>query len=123
MVVQHPHRMILDGVFPRLADLATVVDGQGITVTVHFSKKEGAPVHYVADDSTPAAAIRQIDLQNKYHLSPAERLLAAGRGSFRARHRRHLGTDDDESARLRPPGWVFRNCYPSLLRQRPHQDA
>jgi hypothetical protein len=38
--------------------VATAVDGQGITVTVHFTKKEGAPVCYVADGSTPAAAIR-----------------------------------------------------------------
>lgn len=87
-------------VFPRLSDVATVVDGQGITVTVHFTKKEGAPVHYVADDSTPAAAIRQIDLQNKYHRSPGELAAAVGLSSSRAvALRRHLGIDDDESCR------------------------
>jgi len=89
-----------DIVFPRLSDLATVVDGEGLTVTVHFTKKEGAPVHYVADDSTPAAAIRQIDLQNKYHRSPAELALAVGLSSSRAfALRRHLGIDNDESCR------------------------
>lgn len=55
-----------DKVFPRLSDVATTVDGEGLTITVHFTKKDGAPVRYAADDSTPAAAIRQIDLQNKY---------------------------------------------------------
>jgi len=89
-----------DKVFPRLADLATAVDGQGLTVTVHFTKKEGPPVHYVADDSTPAAAIRQIDLQNKYHWSPTELASAVGLSSSRAvALRRHLGIDDDESCR------------------------
>jgi hypothetical protein len=42
-------------VFPRLSDMATTVDGEGLTVTAHFTKKQGVPVHYVADDSTPPA--------------------------------------------------------------------
>lgn len=89
-----------DQVFPRLSDVATVVDGQGITITVHFSKKQGAPVRYVADDSTPAAAIREVDLQNKYHRSPAELAAAVGLSSSRAvALRRHLGIDADESCR------------------------
>lgn len=89
-----------DQVFPRLSDVATTVDGQGITVAVRFTKKEGPPVHYVADDSIPAAAIRQIDLQNKYNRSPAELALALGLSGPRAvALRRHLGIDDDESYR------------------------
>lgn len=89
-----------DKVFPRLSDVTTAVDGEGITVTVHFTKKDGAPVRYVADDSTPAAAIRQIDLQNKYHWSPAELASAVGLSSARAvALRRHLGLDDDDSCR------------------------
>ena len=89
-----------DKVFPRLSDVATAVDGQGITITVHFTKKEGAPVCYVADGSTPAAAIRQIDLQNKYHWSPTELASALGVSGPRAvALRRHLGIDDDESCR------------------------
>ena len=89
-----------DQVFPRLSDLATTVEGQGITITVHFTKKQGAPVQYVADGSTPAAAIRQIDLQKKYHRSPAELATAVGLSSSRAvALRRHLGIDADESCR------------------------
>ena len=89
-----------DKVFPRLSDVATTVDGQGITVTVHFTKKDGAPVRYAADDSTPAAAIRQIDLQNKYRRSPAELASDLGLSGPRAvALRRHLGVDDDESCR------------------------
>jgi hypothetical protein len=89
-----------DKVFPRLSDVAIAVDGQGITVTVHFTKKEGAPVHYVADDSTPAAAIRELDLQKKYHWSPAELASALGLTGPRAvALRRHLGIDDDDSCR------------------------
>ena len=87
-----------DKVFPRLSDVATTVDGEGLTITVHFSKKDGAPVRYVADDSTPAAAIRQIDLQNKYHWSKAELAMAVGLSSSRAvALRRHLGIEDDET--------------------------
>jgi hypothetical protein len=87
-------------VFPRLSDVATVVDGEGLTITVHFTKKDGAPVQYVADDSTPAAAVRQIDLQNKYHWSKAELALAVELSGPRAvALRRHLGIDDDESFR------------------------
>jgi hypothetical protein len=75
-----------DKVFPRLSDVATSVDGHGITVNVHFTKRQGAPVHYVADDSTPAAAIRELDLQKKYHWSPAE-LASAGRTHWSPRRR------------------------------------
>lgn len=89
---------VRDKVFPRLSDVTTAVDGEGITVRVHFTKKDGAPVTYVPDDSTPAAAIRQIDLQNKYHWSPAELASALKLTSSRAvALRRHLGIDDDES--------------------------
>ena len=89
-----------DKVFPRLSDVATTVDGQGITVTVHFTKKQGSPVRYVADDSTPAAAIRQIDLQKKYHRTAADLASAVGLTSSRAvALRRHLGIDADESCR------------------------
>jgi hypothetical protein len=89
-----------DKVFPRLSDVATTVDGEGLTITVHFTKKEGAPVRYAADDSTPAAAIRQIDLQNKYRRSPAELAFDLELTGPRAvALRRHLGIDDDESCR------------------------
>lgn len=89
-----------DKVFPRLSDVATTIDGEGLTITVHFTKKDGAPVRYAADDSTPAAAIRQIDLQNKYRRSPVELASDLGLSGPRAvALRRHLGIDDDESCR------------------------
>lgn len=87
-----------DEVFPRLGEVATSIDGSGITVTVHFTKKKGAPVRYVADETVPAAAIREIDLQNKFHWSPME--LAEKLGITHPRSsalREHLGIDDDES--------------------------
>jgi hypothetical protein len=61
-----------------LIALAINITGEGPTLRVHFSKREGAPVRYVSgDDPEAAGAIREVDLQKKYHLSPtalAERL-------------------------------------------------
>lgn len=60
-------------VFPRLDRLASEVVGEGPTIQVRFSKKEGAPVRFIeADDPAEAAAIRQVDLQKKYRYSPTE---------------------------------------------------
>jgi hypothetical protein len=59
-------------VFPRLGVLDTRVAGEGATITVRFTKKvgEGAPVRFVpADDPTEAAAVREIDLQKRFHMS------------------------------------------------------
>lgn len=87
-----------DTVFPRLADIATAIDGHGVTITVHFTKKQGAPVRYVADESAPAAAVREVDLQRKFHRSAADLASAAGLTSARAiALRRHLGIDSDDS--------------------------
>jgi hypothetical protein len=80
-----------DEVFPRLSDVATVIDGNGLTVTVHFTKKDG---------STPAAAIRELDLQKKYHWSAAALASALGLTGPRAvALRRHLGIEDDDACR------------------------
>jgi hypothetical protein len=58
----------LDQIFPRLSTLGTAIDGEGPTLTVHFTKREGVPVTYVAaDDPREAAAVRQVDLQRKYY--------------------------------------------------------
>jgi hypothetical protein len=84
-------------VFPRLDEIATDIDGSGITIVVHFTKKQGAPVHFVADDSVPAAAIREVDRQQRFHRSPAD--LAKGldlSGPRAAALRRHLGIDTDD---------------------------
>src|SRR5204863_8007104 len=68
-----------DEVFPRLRSLGTSTEGSGLTVTVRFSKKEGVPVQFVpADDPRDAAAVREVDLQRKYHLSARELAEQAG---------------------------------------------
>lgn len=87
-----------DQVFPRLDEIETTIDGEGIMVTVHFSKKQGATVRYVADDSVPAAAIRLVDLQSKYHRSAqalADALDLTGPRCVALR--RHLMIDGDET--------------------------
>lgn len=88
----------LDQVFPRLRTLGTTFDGEGPTVKVHFTKRGGAPVHFIAaDDPREAAAVREVDLQKKYYMSPFE--LADRLGLTRPRAtalRRHLGIDNDQ---------------------------
>jgi len=84
-------------VFPRLSGLGTEIRGDGPALTVHFTKRRGAPVHYIgADDPREAAAVREVDLQRKYYIAPndlAERLgLTAPRA---VALRRALGIDDD----------------------------
>jgi len=84
-------------VFPRLTTVHAAIDGDGPTVTVHFTKKKGAPVHFVlADDPAESAAVREIDLQNKFHwtaMALAKKLeLTAPRATAL---RRYLVLDDD----------------------------
>lgn len=87
-------------VFPRLEGIGTAIDGDGITVTVHFTQAQGAPVHYVADESAPAAAIRRVDLQKKFHRSPTDLATALTLTPARSQAlRAHLGIDRDESCR------------------------
>ena len=86
-------------VFPRLASLDTHISGTGATITVRFTKKtgEGAPVRFIAaDDPTEAAAVREVDLQKRYHLSPtqlAKRLELTTNKSHALRQK--LGIDKD----------------------------
>lgn len=84
-------------VFPRLTSLRTQHEGEGVEMTVRFSKTEGAPVRFVAaDDPEEAAAVREVDLQRKYRYSPTE--LATQVDLTRPRSkvlRDHLGIDDD----------------------------
>lgn len=63
----------VEHVFPRLMTLASDVTGEGPTIKVRITKKDGAPVRYVSgDDPEAAAAIREVDLRKKYHISPQE---------------------------------------------------
>lgn len=83
-------------VFPRLGDVTTTVEGTGATVQVHITKKDGAPVRYVADESVPAAAIREVDLNRKFYLSATDLAREVGLTPPKSTAlRRHLGIDDD----------------------------
>ncbi|WP_447646189.1 hypothetical protein [Nocardioides zeae] len=67
-----------------------------MTLTVHFTKKAGAPVRYVSDESAPAAAIREVDLERKFHLSAKDLANKVKLTVPRATAlRRHLGVDAD----------------------------
>ncbi|QOW18621.1 hypothetical protein INQ41_07840 [Lysobacter ciconiae] len=63
----------VEEVFPRLTTLTTHVEGVGPTVRVRITRSVDAPaVRYVSgDDPEGAAAIREVDLQKKYHWSPS----------------------------------------------------
>lgn len=65
--------MEMEQVFPRLMTLATSVEGEGPTIRVRITKSADAPaVRYISgDDPEGAAAIREVDLQKKYHWSPS----------------------------------------------------
>lgn len=83
-------------VFPRLDEIATSIDGDGLTITVHFTKSQGAPVRFEADGLEAAAAVREVDLQRKYHRSARQLAGALGLTPPRAiALRRHLGIDSD----------------------------
>ncbi len=62
----------VEQVFPRLLTLATNIEGEGPTIRVRITRDADAPaVRYVSgDDPAGAAAIREVDLQKKYHWSP-----------------------------------------------------
>lgn len=63
----------VEQVFPRLMTLATKVEGEGPTIRVRITKLADAPaIRYISgDDPEGVAAIREVDLQKKYHWSPS----------------------------------------------------
>lgn len=87
----------LADVFPRLTTVAAAIHTDGPVVTVQFTKKKGAPVHFVrADDPAESAAVREIDLQKKFHWSASELAKKVGLTSPKATAlRRHLDIDAD----------------------------
>ncbi|WP_077044117.1 hypothetical protein [Pseudomonas sp. KK4] len=89
----------VDQVFPRLIALASNITGEGPTLRVHISKREGAPVRYVSgDDPEAAGAIREVDLQKKYHLSPTALAERLGLSPNKCKALREmLGLDNDQS--------------------------
>lgn len=84
-------------VFPRLATVGTDVQGEGINLKVHFTKKQGAPVHYIGgDDPAAAAAVREVDLRRKFHLQAQPLAAKIGLSPPKSKAlRQHLGIDDD----------------------------
>lgn len=89
----------LNDVFPRLNTIGTTTTGEGATFTVHFSKKQGAPVKFVAgDDPEGAAAVREVDLRKKFHMRASDLAKALGLKEPRSLAlRRHLNIDTDTS--------------------------
>lgn len=88
----------IEQVFPRLMTLSTDVAGEGPTVRVRIVKNDDAPaVRYVSgDDPAAAAAIRELDLQKKYHLSPQQVADRLGVSTIKAKVlRAFLGIEDD----------------------------
>lgn len=90
-------------VFPRLNTVQSEVDGEGLEVRVRFTRRdgEGAPVRLIAaDDPRAAAAIREVDLQRKYHRSAKELATALGlTAPMAVAVRRALEIDNDPSCR------------------------
>lgn len=88
-----------NAVFPRLATIGTTTTGEGVNLVVHFSKKQGAPVHYVGgDDPAAAAAVREVDLRKKFHIQAKALADKVGLSPPKAKVlRAHLGIDNDAS--------------------------
>jgi hypothetical protein len=87
-------------VFPRLGSLDTKISDTGATVSVRFTRKagEGTPVRLIgADDPTEAAAVREVDLQKRFHLSetPLAKVLKLTPHKSHAL-RQKLGIDADQ---------------------------
>jgi len=84
-------------VFPRLTTVGTYTDGEGVSLTVRFSKKEGAPIRHIGgDDPTEAAAIRDVDLRKKYYLRPKGLADKLGINPMKSKALRdYLGIDAD----------------------------
>lgn len=88
-------------VFPRLLRIGTDISGQGVSVMVRFSKTEGMPVRYVKGDAeaeNDVAAIREFDLQKRFHVAAAELAKRLGLTQPRCKALRdHLGIDRNET--------------------------
>jgi hypothetical protein len=88
-------------VFPRLDEIASEVSGEGVEVKVRFVKKGGLPVRILqSDDPTEAAAVREVDLQAKYHWSATDLATKLGlTGPRGTALRRKLAIDDVSTCR------------------------
>lgn len=85
-------------VFPRLGQVGAEVSGEGVAVKVKFVKAADAmPVRMVvAGDAVDAAAVREVDMLNKYHWTSSKLSEKLGLSTSRAAAlREHLGIDAD----------------------------
>jgi len=88
----------VEEIFPRLRTLQAVVVGEGPSLTVTITKKGGAPVTLAAADDPNATAVREVDLQKKFHWQAKNLAAKLGLTAPRARALRlELGVDDDDS--------------------------
>ncbi len=65
----------LDTIFPKLTPLSATITGEGPTIKIQIKKNDQTlpGVRFIPSDSQEhAAAVREVDLQNKFHLSPTE---------------------------------------------------
>lgn len=92
----------VEEVYPRLRAVTTVVAGHGPSITVNFvmKKKGGIPVTYTSADDPHAAAVREVDLQKKFHWPANDLARKLGLTPPKATAlRRHLAIDDDPASR------------------------
>lgn len=84
-------------VFPKLTGIASATTGGGLTVEVRFVKNHGLPVTFTEDPDAEVAAIREVDLEKKFHMGAWDLADKAGVDRTRAVSlRRHLGLDNDD---------------------------
>ena len=84
-------------VFPELENLHGEITGDGLTVSVRISRTDGMPVRYVSnDEDVPAAALREVDRQQRFHWSVAQLAERCKLSQPRCLAlRRYLGIEDD----------------------------
>ena len=82
--------------------LATSVEGEGPTLRIRITRSEDGPaVRYVSgDDPEGAAAIREVDLQKKYYLSPKALADKVGLTTSKAKAVRDFLRIDDNPANV-----------------------
>lgn len=87
----------IDAVFPRLGVINTTEAGEGPTLKVHFTKREGPAVRYIAgDEPDGAAAVREVDLQRKFWMSATQLAERVGLTNSKSHAlRTELRIDDD----------------------------
>jgi hypothetical protein len=88
-------------VFPRLEGLTSQTLGVEVSIKVHTTRREGAPVRFVADgEPGDAGAVRDVDLQARYPFSKADLATHTGLSAPKtAALRHHLGIDGDPALR------------------------